>query len=407
MRRRRINGLSWLPTKSPFRYAFETAGISGGHLLGRPTKSERRIYDFRMSFSITTTTAPTPAERRAEILADPGFGRFFTDHMATAEWTVDEGWQELRVRPLEPFSMHPGVGVLHYGQEIFEGLKAYRHADDSLQLFRPDMNAARFARSARRLALPEFPPELFLEAMDELVRVEADWVPPHGDEASLYLRPIEFASEAFLGVRSSRTATFCTVASPAGAYFSGGVKGIRLWVTTKYTRAAVGGTGDAKCGGNYAGSLLAQTEAQEQGCDQVLYTSGPPERRILEEAGTMNIVLITRSGELVTPGLGTILPGVTRDSVLTLAPEHGLVPVEREIPLEELVSGCRSGEIVEVFAAGTAAVITPIVALAGEGFEVTVGAGEPGSAALTLREHLLGVQHGDLPDAHGWMRRVC
>lgn len=192
--------------------------------------------------------------------------------------------------------------------------------------------------------------------MDELVRVEADWVPPHGDEASLYLRPIEFASEAFLGVRSSRTATFCTVASPAGAYFSGGVRGIRLWVTTQYTRAAVGGTGDAKCGGNYAGSLLAQTEAQEQGCDQVLY---------------------------------------------------GLVPVEREIPLAELVDGCRSGEIVEVFAAGTAAVITPIVALAGDGFDVTVGDGEPGPAGLAIREHLLGIQHGDLPDAHGWMRRVC
>lgn len=359
-----------------------------------------------MSFSITASAAPTPAQQRADILAAPGFGQFFTDHMATAEWS-GEAWQDLRVRPLEPFSMHPGIGVLHYGQEIFEGLKAYRHADDSLQLFRPEMNAARFARSARRLALPEFPPELFLQAMDELVRVEADWVPPHGDEASLYLRPIEFASEAFLGVRSSRTATFCTVASPAGAYFPGGVRGIRLWVTTTYTRAVLGGTGDAKCGGNYAGSLLAQTEAQQQGCDQVLYSSGPAERRILDEAGTMNIMLVTRAGELLTPALGTILQGVTRDSLLTLAGEHGLRPVEREIPLAEVIDGCRSGEIVEVFAAGTAAVITPVVALAGDGVDVTVGAGEPGATALAIREHLLGIQHGDLPDTHRWLRRVC
>lgn len=360
-----------------------------------------------MSFSITHSAAPTPSSRRAEILADPGFGRFFTDHMVTAEWSVEQGWHDLRLRPVEPFSLHPGASVLHYGQEIFEGLKAYRHPDDSIHLFRPDRNAARFVRSAHRLALPELPTEVFLDAMDALVRVEVDWVPPHGDEASLYLRPIEFASEAFLGVRPSRTATFCTLASPAGAYFPGGVRGIRLWVTTTYTRAAPGGTGDAKCGGNYAGSLLAQVEAKERGCDQVLYTSGPEERRVLEESGTMNLMLLTRSGELLTPGLGTILQGVTRESVITLAPEHGLTPVEREIPLAELLEGCRSGEIVEVFAVGTAAVITPITALAGEGYDLTVGSGEPGPVAMAIREHLLGIQHGDVPDRHGWLRRVC
>lgn len=360
-----------------------------------------------MSFRTTLSTAPRAAAERAAILADPGFGRHFTDHMATAEWSREAGWHDLRVRPLEPFSMHPGAGVLHYGQEIFEGLKAYRHPDDSIHLFRPQRNAARFARSAHRLALPELPAELFLDGIETLVRAEAEWVPAYGDEASLYLRPIEFASEAFLGVRPARTATFCVIASPAGPYFADGVKGIRLWVTTEYTRAAPGGTGEAKCGGNYAGSLLAQMEAQDQGCDQVLYTSGPTERRILEESGTMNLMLVTAGGELLTPGLGTILEGVTRDSVLALASEHGLAPVEREVTLDELLDGCRSGVITEVFAAGTAAVITPIVALAGEGYEVVVGSGEPGPKAVEIRAHLLGIQHGDVPDTHGWLRRVC
>lgn len=360
-----------------------------------------------MSFTTTWATSPRSAAEREGILADPGFGRYFTDHMAVAEWAADQGWHDLRVRPLEPFSMHPGSGVLHYGQEIFEGLKAYRHADGSVHLFRPDRNAVRFARSARRLALPELPPQLFLESVSALVRADEAWVPAYGNEASLYLRPIQFASETFLGVRPSMTATYCVVASPAGPYFAGGVKGIKLWVTTKYTRAAEGGTGDIKCGGNYAGSLLAQTEAQEQGCDQVMYTSGPADRRVLEEAGTMNLMLVTARGELLTPGLGTILEGVTRASVLELAEEHGLVAVEREIPLTELLDGVGSGAITEVFAAGTAAVITPITALAGEGFDLVVGSGTPGPKALELREHLLGIQHGDLPDTRGWMQRVC
>jgi branched-chain amino acid aminotransferase len=360
-----------------------------------------------MSFTTELPTATTPAWKRAQILADPGFGKYFTDHMATAEWTLESGWAPLHVGPLEPFQMHPGASVLHYGQEIFEGLKAYRHADGSIHLFRPERNAARFAGSARRLALPPVPEDLFLSALDDLVRADAEWVPAYGSEASLYLRPVEIATEAFLGVRPARSARFYTIASPAGPYFSGGVRGIRLWVTTQFTRAAPGGTGEAKCGGNYAGSLLAQVEAAEQGCDQVLYTSGPAERRVLEESGTMNLMLVTRSGELITPGLGTILVGVTRDSVLALAHEHGLTPVEREIPLDDLIEGCRSGEIREVFAAGTAAVITPIVSFSGEGYQVTVGTGEPGTKALAIREHLLGIQQGDRPDTHGWLRRVA
>ena len=359
-----------------------------------------------MPYTITHAFAPQSPAERAEILAAPGFGRHFTDHMATATWSVEHEWHDCQVGPLKPFSLHPGSGVLHYGQEIFEGLKAYRHADDSVNLFRPERNAARFAKSARRLALPALPAELFLSGIAELVRVDVAWVPPHGDEASLYLRPIEFASESFLGVRPSTQATFCVVGSPAGPYFADGVRGIKLWVTTTYSRAGAGGTGDIKCGGNYAGSMLAQTEAQELGCDQVLYTSGPPERRVLDEAGTMNLMLVTAGGELVTPGLGTILEGVTRASLLDLAAEHGLVPVEREIPLSELVEGVGDATITEVFAAGTAAVITPITALAGEGFDLVVGDGTPGPRALALREHLLGIQQGDLPDHRGWVQRI-
>lgn len=359
-----------------------------------------------MSFATELSSSLTPAWERAQILADPGFGIYFTDHMATAEWSADAGWDPLRVRPVEPFQMHPGAAVLHYGQEIFEGLKAYRHSDGSVHLFRPERNAARFAGSARRLALPPVPEHLFLTALADLIRADAEWVPAYGSEASLYLRPVEIATEAFLGVRPARAARFYTIASPAGPYFPGGVRGIRLWVTTQYTRAAPGGTGEAKCGGNYAGSLLAQVEAGEKGCDQVLYTSGPAERRVLDESGTMNVMLVTRSGELITPGLGTILVGVTRDSVLALAAEHGLTAVERAIPLAELIDGCRTGEVQEVFAAGTAAVITPIVSFAGEGYDVTVGNGEPGPKAMAIREHLLGIQQGDRPDRRNWLRRV-
>lgn len=359
-----------------------------------------------MSFATELSAPLTPASERAQILADPGFGKYFTDHMVSAGWSVESGWDAGHLGPMAPFQMHPGAAVLHYGQEVFEGLKAYRHSDGSIHLFRPERNAARFAASARRLALPAVPDELFLAALQDLIRADRAWVPAHGSEASLYLRPVEIATEAFLGVRPSRAARFFVIASPAGPYFAGGVRGIRLWVTTQYTRAAPGGTGEAKCGGNYAGSLLAQVEAAENGFDQVLYTSGPADRRLLDESGTMNLMLITRSGELLTPGLGTILPGVTRDSVLALAGEHGLTPVEREIPLQELLDGCRSGEVLEVFAAGTAAVITPIVSLSGEGYTVTVGSGEPGAKALAIREHLLGIQQGDRPDRHGWLRRV-
>jgi len=355
-------------------------------------------------FRIEPSTTLLPADQRAAILAEPGFGKYFTDHMSVADWTAADGWTGHRVVPLAPFSMHPSAAVLHYGQEIFEGLKAFRHEDGSVWLFRPEKNAARFARSARRLALPELDTESFLASLVELIKLDEAWVPEHGT-GSLYLRPFMFASEPFLGVRPAAEVTYAVIAGPAGSYFTSGVTGVTLWVSTQYVRAAPGGTGAAKCGGNYASGLAAQLEAQQHGCDQALYLDGA-EHRWLEESGTMNLCLVTTDGELLTPGLGTILEGVTRDSVLALAAEHGLTPVERRIEISELRRRAEEGSITEVFAAGTAAVITPIIGFRGDGYEVTVGNGEPGKQTLAIREHLLDLQYGRVPDTHSWLYPV-
>ncbi|MEO7260884.1 MAG: branched-chain amino acid aminotransferase [Jatrophihabitantaceae bacterium] len=356
-------------------------------------------------FQLTPTIQPVAQDERAKMLAEPGFGRFFSDHMASATWTPDEDWHDFGITALAPYSLHPAASVLHYGQEIFEGMKAFRHADGSIWLFRPELNARRFANSARRLALPVLSEELFVESIVELVRADQDWVPPFDGERSLYLRPYMFGSEAFLGVRSAARVSYGVIASPAGAYFSSGVGGVTLWVSENYTRAAKGGTGAAKCGGNYAASLAPQAEAQEHGCEQVLYLSDD-EDRYLEESGTMNLFLVTADGELVTPGLGTILEGVTRASVLELAAEHDLKPVERRVRLADLRAACADGSITEMFAAGTAAVITPIVGFKGNGYAHTVAAGQPGAVTLAIREHILDVQFGRVPDTGSWLHRV-
>ena len=357
------------------------------------------------AFPLQRSTRPVPDAERASILADPGFGRYFTDHMVTAAWTPDAGWHDRGVGPLEPFSLHPSAAVLHYAQEIFEGLKAYRHADGSVWLFRPELNARRFQRSAARLALPALDEQDFLDSIEQLVHADEQWVPDYGGEQSLYLRPYMFASEPFLGIRPANNIVYGVIASPAGLFFTAGVVGVTLWITSTYTRAAVGGTGDAKCGGNYAGSLAAQIEAREHGCDQVLYLDGA-EHRWLEESGTMNLCVVTADGHLVTPELGTILNGVTRGSVLELAADHGLTAVERPISIDELRDGCASGAITEVFAAGTAAVLTPIVAFKGEEIGFTVADGRSGKQTLAIREHMLDIQYGRAADTRGWMRRV-
>jgi branched-chain amino acid aminotransferase len=302
--------------------------------------------------------------------------------------------------------LDPAAAVLHYGQEIFEGLKAYRQVDGGVALFRPEKNAERFQRSAARLALPKFETADFVSSVEAVVNVDRAWVPDK-PEQSLYLRPFMFASEAFLGVRPARFVTYCCFASPAGAYFRSGVKPIDIWISTQYTRAARGGTGAAKFGGNYAGGLIAQDEAAAHGCDQVMFVDGA-ERSWVEELGGMNVYLITSDNELITPELtGTILEGVTRDSILSLAAEHGLTPVERRVGIDELLKGIGEGTVTEVFACGTAAVITPIASLRNDDGVYTVGAGETGETTTALRQALLDIQYGRAADPHHWLHRVA
>ncbi|MGI8459838.1 MAG: branched-chain amino acid aminotransferase [Propionibacteriaceae bacterium] len=360
-------------------------------------------------FDVHPNPHPVSPERRAEILTDPGFGAEFTDHMAVATWTATDGWHDSAIVPYGPFTLDPATAVLHYAQEIFEGMKAYRHADDSIWLFRPDKNADRMARSAHRLALPALSTGDFIASVETLVTVDAAWVPSgaaDGDEKTLYLRPFMFASEKFLGVRAAKRVSYCCIASPAGPYFSQGVKPVSIWVSEGYTRAAPGGTGAAKCGGNYAASLIAQTEAAAKGCDQVLFADGA-ERKYVEELGGMNVFLVTAARELITPELsGSILEGVTRDSILTLAAAHGLTPIERRIEVAELLDRVKDGSVTEVFACGTAAVITPIGSLRTAETDYTVAGGGAGEATQALRTQLLDIQYGRAEDTHGWLHRV-
>jgi branched-chain amino acid aminotransferase len=358
------------------------------------------------SFEIHRNIDPVSDADRAAILADPGFGRFFSDHMAVATWTPDLGWHDREVGPYRPFQLDPATAVLHYAQEIFEGLKAYRHPDGSIWLFRPEKNAERFARSAERLALPVLPTEDFLASVETLVSTDREWV-PGGGESNLYIRPFMFASEAFLGVRPANLVTYCCIAGPASAYFANGVQPVHIWLSESYVRAAPGGTGAAKTGGNYAASLVAQQEAYQHGCEQVLFTDGA-ERRWVEELGGMNLYLITADGEMITPSLeGTILEGVTRDSVLTLGAERGLTVVERRIAIDELLDGIASGHVTEVFACGTAAVINPVGSIKTSDRTYTVSGGGSGPTTDALRAALLDIQYGRTEDTHGWMHRVC
>jgi branched-chain amino acid aminotransferase len=358
-----------------------------------------------LSFDRHPNPSPAPAQRRAEILAAPGFGKHFTDHMVSAIWTPEAGWHDGALVPYGPISLDPAAAVLHYAQEIFEGLKAYRHADGSVWAFRPEANAERFARSARRLALPGLPADAFLGSIELLVRTDVEWVPT-GEETSLYLRPFMYASEAFLGVRPAREVRYLLIASPVGSYFSGGIRPVSIWLSSTYTRAAVGGTGAAKCGGNYAASLAAQLEAGEHGCDQVCFLDAV-ERRWVEELGGMNLYFVHGDGRLVTPELtGTILEGVTRSSILALAKELGLDVEERRVDIEQWREGVASGGITEVFACGTAAVVTPVGRLVWDGGEVVSAASEAGPVTSKVRQALVDIQYGRADDTHGWMRRL-
>ncbi|MFI7609810.1 branched-chain amino acid aminotransferase [Nonomuraea terrae] len=359
----------------------------------------------KLSFDVQLSDHARTAAEREQVMANPVFGKVFTDHMISIDFTEGRGWHDARLMPYGPLALEPATSVFHYGQEIFEGMKAYRQSGGSIVTFRPYANAARFNRSAVRLAMPELPEETFVESLELLVQTEREWVPtPEGH--SLYLRPFMIATQPGLGVNyPSKTYKYMVIASPAASYFAGGIKPVSVWLSTEYTRAAPGGTGEAKCGGNYAAAFVAQRQAVEQGCDQVVWLDAH-ERRYVEEMGGMNLFFVF-GDKLVTPALtGSLLAGITRDSILTLAGELGLEVEERLVTVDEWEAGCASGELTEVFACGTAAIVTPVGSVKGADRSWTIGDGSPGEVTMRVREELIGIQYGTRPDPHNWVHKI-
>ena len=357
-----------------------------------------------LGFTVKPHSSPVPAETRAALLANPGFGRVFTDHMAVIRYKEGQGWHDATIEARAPIPMDPASAVLHYAQEVFEGMKAYRTGNGGAALFRPDANARRFNQSAERMAMPPVPEAMFLQAIRQLVAIDREWI-PDAPGGSLYLRPFMIATEVFLGVKPSSEYLFMVIASPVGAYFKGGAAAVTVWLSDTYSRAAPGGTGAAKCGGNYAAGLLAQAEASAHGCDQVVFLDAA-ERRWVEELGGMNIFFVFDDGSLVTPPLGTILPGITRDSLLTLARAQGMVVREEPYSIEQWRADAASGRLRECFACGTAAVVTPIGTIRSRDGDFTINGAEPGPVTAALLTALVDIQRGRGPDANGWVHRV-
>jgi branched-chain amino acid aminotransferase len=361
-----------------------------------------------MKINLNPNPNPVPDAERNEKIAAGGFGKYYTDNMVTIDWSEANGWSDAQLNAYGPITLDPATAVFHYGQEIFEGMKAYSQPDGSISLFRPDANARRFARSAARLALPELTVEEFIETITTLVKQDRKWVPMKVGE-SLYIRPFMFATEVGLGVRPSNQAKYVLIATPAGAYFNA-ANAVTVWISTEYVRAAIGGTGEAKCGGNYAASLVAQKQAATKGCDQVVWLDAV-ERRWVEEMGGMNLYFVKGSGKdatVITPKLtGTLLPGITRDSILTVAKDLGYKVEEVMLSIDDWRDGVASGEITEIFACGTAAVVSAVGAAKSEFGTWTTGDGKPGPITMQIRETLLGIQHGVIEDKHGWNVKVC
>jgi branched-chain amino acid aminotransferase len=354
-----------------------------------------------MEIRISKTT--TPKLKAPE--TDLGFGRFFTDHLFAMDFTADRGWYEPRIQPYAPFQIDPAAGVFHYGQAMFEGSKAFRGDDGVLRLFRPMAHAERMRDGAPRLCMPTPTAEQMVEACKALVRVDAEWVPKSAG-TSLYLRPTLIATEGFLGVRPANEYRFFIIASPVGSYYGGtGLKPVRIWVETVDVRAPRGGLGAAKAGANYAASLHAAVKAKKAGYDQVLWLDGK-NHELVEEVGTMNLFALI-GNTLITPSLSdSILAGITRDSVITLARGMGLMVEERALSVKELRVAQAKGELREVFGTGTAAVVSPVGELAFSGETMRINDGKPGAIGLKLFETITGIQRGVVEDSHGWMQTV-
>ena len=357
-----------------------------------------------MQFDHIANPAALSDAAREAAMADPAFGRVFTDHMVTIRWTEGKGWHDAKVRAREPFTLDPASAVLHYAQEIFEGLKAYHAPDGGVTMFRPEENARRFNESAKRMAMPELPEELFVQACEEIIRIDRNWVPT-SEGGSLYLRPFMFANETFLGVKPASDFIFCVIACPVGAYFKGGAKPVSIWVSDDYSRAGPGGTGAAKCGGNYAASLVAQAEAIKQGCDQVVFLDAA-EHKWVEELGGMNLFFVFDDGSMITPPLGTILSGITRKSVIQLAREQGVDIQERPYSIDEWRADAQSGKLREVFACGTAAVIAAVGEVKSSKGNFTIGGSQTGPVTIQLREMLTGIQRNQIDGPEGWVHKV-
>lgn len=350
---------------------------------------------------------PLPAEKMKTKIGDEsklGFGKYFSDRMLVVEWKVDQGWCDARIEPYAPFMLDPASLVFHYAQEIFEGLKAYKWSDGRVALFRPEMNARRFNQSAERICMPEVPEELFLKGIEQLVSLERDWIPT-APGTSLYIRPTLIAVEPVLGVKPSDHYYFYVILSPVGAYYAAGFNPVNILVEDHYVRAVPGGTGEAKTGGNYASSLKAGLEAKKKGYDQVLWLDGR-ERRFVEEVGAMNMFFAYGKKIVTAPLTGSILSGVTRDSVMKLAPGLGLTVEERQIDINELMADIRAGKVTEAFGSGTAAVITPVGKLCYRDEVTQLTGGKVGEITQKLYDTLTGIQTGRLKDEFGWVRFV-
>ncbi|MCD7946320.1 MAG: branched-chain amino acid aminotransferase [Clostridiales bacterium] len=345
----------------------------------------------------------TPKEKPTDESA-LGFGKIFTDHMFLMNYTDGQGWHDARIAPYGPIALDPSAMVLHYAQEVFEGMKAYRIADGSIQLFRPYENARRFNNSAKRLCIPTMDEELFVTAVKTLVSVDKDWV-PHSPETSLYIRPFVFATDAHLGVHASKTYLFAIIVSPSGCYYPEGINPVRIYVESKDVRAVRGGTGYTKCGGNYAASIRAGEVAEEKGYAQVLWLDGV-EQKYIEEVGSMN-VMFKISGKIVTPALtGSVLPGITRKSCIELLKSWGYEVEERLLSAQELFDAAESGALEEAWGTGTAAVVSPVGEMAWNDRSCIVNGGKIGPTVQKLYDTLTGIQWGKLEDTFGWIVKV-